>query len=77
MAQARKRENPHLYFRPETAFFYEVKANIDSFSSFRPVLPYPPQEMLDFQLFNQVMTNSKRGNCRKSRDTRFKELHVL
>jgi len=40
--------------RPETAFFYEVKANIDSFSSFQPVLPYAPQEMLDFQLFNQV-----------------------
>ena len=52
-------ENPYLYFRPETAFFYEVKANIDSFSSFRPVLPYPPQEMLDFQLFNQVITNSQ------------------
>ena len=40
--------------RPETGFFYEVKANIDSFSAFQPVLPYPPQEMLDFQLFNQV-----------------------
>ena len=49
----RKRKTQFL-LRPETAFFFEVKANIDSFSSFQPVLPYPPQEMLDFQLFNQV-----------------------
>ena len=45
--------------RPETGFFYEVKANVDSFSSFQPVLPYPPQEMFDFQLFHQVTKEHK------------------
>ena len=48
----------HCSLRPETAFFFETRPNIDAFSSSQPVLPYPPQEMLDFQLFNQVVGQS-------------------
>ena len=52
---------PHYLWsllRPETAFFFETRPNIDAFSSSQPVLPYPPQEMFDFQLFNQVVGQS-------------------
>ena len=57
-------EKPHYLWsllRPETAFFFETRPNIDAFSSSQPVLPYPPQEMLDFQLFNQVVAKSMTG----------------
>ena len=52
---------PHYLLRPETAFFFETRPNIDAFSSSQPVLPYPPQEMLDFQLFSQVVVKSITG----------------